>query len=427
MKTRKAIPIVLAIALTAITAIGCQKNSGTITVLTHRTDWVDSKFKEYAAAFEAKYPKAKVEFEAITDYDGTVRTRMNTAEYGDVLCMVTVPPIPSDFAKFYEPLGKVADFAKKFDFVETSTTIAYKGTVYGYPVNANVAGGLVYNKAVFKEAGITSLPKTAEEFYEALGKIKNNTQAVPMYMNYPSQWTLTQWEGGRLSFAGDAAYLNKMIHDASPFDPGKPHYQLYNIMYEVVKRGLCEKDILASDWELSKQMMADGKIGVMALGSWALGQIRALSKSPENIGYMPYPVSVNGSIYAEVGLDYNLAINKNSKKKELAKAWAAFFSEESGYAQDCESIPALKGAEYPAVLSAFSELGVKYLIGAAPEPGEEGLFDKLDKDSEIGLWQAPQKVRIVDAAMGTSKESFDDIMRDWNARWQKARLANNVD
>ena len=402
------------------------KISGTITVLTHRTDWVDTKFQDYKKAFEAKYPGTQVVFEGITDYNGVVRTRMSTKEYGDVLSMVTVPPVPADYAKFYEPLGTTEDFAKKFDFVKTSTTITYDGIVYGYPVNANVSGGFVYNKKVFEAAGIKSAPKTQDEFYKDLELIKSKTSAVPIFMNYPSQWTLTQWEGGRLAFAGDAQYLNNMIHDDSPFSPGKPHYELYKIMYEVVKRGLCEKDILTSDWELSKQMMADGKIGVMPLGSWAIGQIKSLSKNPLDIGYMPYPVSVNGKMFAEVGLDYNIAVNKNSANKATAIAWAKFFAEQSGYATDADSIPALKGSKYPAVLDSFSALGMTYLIGAAPNAGEDGLFDAIDKESEIGLWQPPQKIRIIDAAMGTTKESYDDIMKDWNARWAKARKTLGV-
>lgn len=435
MKTSKIFAFALILALVSGSLFaGGQKDasankgdiSGSITVLTHRTDWVDTKFQDYLKAFNVKYPNVSVEFEAITDFNGTVRTRMGTKEYGDVLNMVTVPPAPAEFANFYEPLGSKADFAKKFDFVDTSATVTFGDVVYGIPVNANVSGGFVYNKKVFADAGIKKMPKTTDEFYKALELIKTKTTAVPIFLNYPSQWTLTQWEGGRLTFAGDADYLNKMIHDDAPFSPGKPHYELYKIMYEVVKRGLTEKDILASDWELSKQMMADGKIGVMALGSWAIGQVRDISKTPENIGYMPYPASVKGKVYAEVGLDYNISVNKNSKNKAAALAWATWFATESGYAKDCESIPALKGSAYPAVLSAFSEAGTTYLIGMAPKAGEEGLFDKLDKESEIGLWQAPQKIRIVDAAMGTSKESYDDIMKDWNARWAKARKANGV-
>ena len=60
--------------------------SGTITVLTHRTDLVqDGTMKKYAAEFNKTYPKVKVEFEALTDYEGEVKIRMNTENYGDVL------------------------------------------------------------------------------------------------------------------------------------------------------------------------------------------------------------------------------------------------------------------------------------------------------------------------------------------------------
>lgn len=184
--------------------------------------------------------------------------------------------------------------------------------------------------------------------------------------------------------------------------------------------------MLTADWEKSKQMMADGKIGVMNLGSWAVGQMQALAANPADVVYMPYPVSHKGTMYAEPSLDYNLAINKFSTNKEAALVWATWFADESGYAKDNGSIPALKGGEFPAVLQGFKDLGVKFITATPAPAGEEGLFDKIDKEAEIGLWTEPQKIRIVDAAMGTTKESFDDIMKDWNARWAKARKTLKV-
>ncbi len=399
--------------------------SGSLVVLHHRTDWNDTKFQEYREKFNEKHPDVSIEFEAITDYAGTVRTRMSTKSYGDVLMMVTNPPIPQDFANFYEPVGTKSEMNKKYDFIEQSAQISFGDDVYAFPINANV-GGLVYNKRVFEKAGIKKFPKTSEEFYKALESIKTRTDAVPLYLNYPSKWTLVQWEGGRNSYSGDPDWANKMIHMDAPFSAGSPHYEMYKVMYEVVKRGLCEKDILTSDWEASKQMLADGKIGVMNLGGWAVGQIMALASNPADIGYMPYPSSVKGKMYSEVSLDYNIAVNKYSKNKAAAMAFARWFSDESGYAQDNQSIPALKGSAFPAVLDSFKESDVQYITGNPPKAGEDGLFDKIDKEAEIGFWADPQKIRIVDAAMGTTKESFDDIMNDWNARWAKARKTLNV-
>ena len=65
--------------------------SGTIKVLTHRTDIVqDGTMKKYADDFNKTYPKVKVEFEALTDYEAEVKIRMNTENYGDVLMIPAV-------------------------------------------------------------------------------------------------------------------------------------------------------------------------------------------------------------------------------------------------------------------------------------------------------------------------------------------------
>ena len=76
--------------------------TGSITVLTHRTDLIDTKFADYAAEFTEMYPGTEVKFEAITDYEGDVAIRMQTEEYGDVL---SLPNSVSnvDFPNFFEP------------------------------------------------------------------------------------------------------------------------------------------------------------------------------------------------------------------------------------------------------------------------------------------------------------------------------------
>src|SRR5574344_2547149 len=433
MKKIKLLRFIVVSALTVLSVIGCStgkeensikgKVTGVITVLTNRTDLVDTKLQEYKKDFESIYPGTSVEFEAITDYEGTVRTRMSTDEYGDVLCQPSIKAI--DFPTYFEPLGTLDEFSKEFNFTQTSNSISYEGTVYSYPIAASVGAGIVYNKKVFKEAGV-SVPKTPDEFYSCLKTIGEKTSAVPIFMNYPAGWTLNQWEGGLTSVSGDPEYKNKIIHSDAPFVPGDAHYELYKSMYEVVKRGLCEKDLLSSDWELSKQMIADGKIGCMVLGSWAISQVKALATNPDDIGYMPFPFEVNGKKYAEAQLDMPLCINKHSLNKATAYAWIKYISDKSDWVSYNESIPAKKGLAYPAVLDSFSALGVEYISTASAHAGEEGIYDVLDKDAEIGFWSDPEKKRIVDSAMGTTKESFDDIMNDWNTRWAKARKDNNV-
>lgn len=395
--------------------------SGSITVLTNRTDIVDSVFKEqYLPKFNEVYPDIKVEFEAIADYVGTVKIRMNTAEYGDVLLLPDDLPL-EDNQFYFEPLGSVDELSQKYLFVDEK---AYDGVVYGIPVVVN-AQGVVYNKKVFEAAGVTSIPTSTEEFLAALQMVKDNTDAIPYYTNYASGWPLTQWENHRTSVAGDPNYVNEMPH-LNPFVEGQPHYTLYKLMYDLVANGLVEDDPVTADWELSKQLIGTGQVASMVLGSWAVVQMQeaavANGASAQDIGYMPFPyTNADGNIYANSGGDYKIGINVNSEEKEAAKAWLDWFINDSGFAADQGGISPVKGEAFPDTLKDFEAMDVKLIANAPAISGEEGLLDEVDAEAEIGLWSDDWKKRIVEGALGYTGESYEDIMADLAAKWDAAR------
>ncbi len=131
---------------------------GDLKVITWRTDLVeDGTFDKYAAEFNKKYPDVKVTFEAITDYSGEMLTRMSTDNFGDV---IGIPAIqPDQYDQFLEPLGDTADFEDTYRFLPAAS---YDGTQYGIAWGGN-ANGVIYNKKVFEEAGITACrpPRTS--------------------------------------------------------------------------------------------------------------------------------------------------------------------------------------------------------------------------------------------------------------------------
>lgn len=391
--------------------------SGEILVLTNRTDIVDTVFQDYAKKFNEKYPDIKVEFEAITDYEGQVKIRMNSTEYGDVLLIPNDVPV-QELGNYFEPLGTIDELSKKYLHVDED---AYENNVYGIPVVVN-AQGIVYNKKVFEDAGISEIPTTPEAFIEALKKVKEKTNATPYYTNYAAGWPLTQWEPNRLSIAGVEDYVNvQMANMDDPFSEGKPHYILYKLMHDIVKEGLIEEDPLTTDWESSKKMLANGEIATMVLGSWAITQIQDIAEKPDDISYMPFPYNHEGKQYSESSGDYKIGINKNSENKEAAQAWLDWFINESNYALDNGGISPVIGEELPDTLVSFDDLGVKLLRNAPAQEGQEGWVDAIDNEGEIGLFQPEFKQRIIESAIGNTDESFDDIMKDLNNKWKEAR------
>ncbi len=389
--------------------------SGTITVLTQRTDLVNSTFKDYKKTFEAKFPEVKVNFEAITDYEGEVRIRMNTKDYGDVLPIpnsVTADQLPT----FFEPLGTVDELKQKYRFIDEQ---AYDGKGYGLAVVGN-AQGFVYNKKVWAKAGVNELPTTPDAFLADLQKVKA-TGAIPLYTNYKDGWPLTQWEGDRGAISANADAVNELATDDAPWAEGKDHYVSDKLLFDAVKNKLTEPDPTTTDWESSKNLLGTGKVATMRLGSWAVTQMQASAPNKADVGYMPFPVQVDGKFHTVIAGDYKNGINRNSEHKAAARAWVDWFANESGYAETEGGISPVKSDKLPESLKDFQDAKVEFIELTPAPAGKESLVGNIDKQGEIGLYEPTYRQRIVDAARGAKDESLEDIFGDLNKRWSEAR------
>jgi raffinose/stachyose/melibiose transport system substrate-binding protein len=392
---------------------GDGKIDGEITVLTQRTDIVNTVFEQYKQEFNKLYPDVKVKFEAITDYEGEVKIRMNTDDYGDVLLIpatVTNEQLPT----FFEPLGSVADLSKKYRFVAEQS---YQDKVYGIALTGN-AFGFVYNKKVWAQAGITSPPKSPEEFINALKAIKEKTQAIPLYTNYHNGWPLTQWESAVGGVAAKRDALLELAGDDKPWEPGKPHYIIDSLIYDVVANKLTEPDPTTTDWEPSKAALGQAKIATMALGSWAVIQMQKAAANPDDIGYLPFPVQAGGKFHSAIAGDYKNAINIHSKNKDAARAWIDWFADKSNYAADEGGITPTLGGPEPKTLADFKTAGVEYL---ELDRSKDSTITKIDKLGEVGLFTPDYRQALVDAARGASGKNKQQIFDDLNKKWAQAR------
>jgi ABC-type glycerol-3-phosphate transport system substrate-binding protein len=289
---------------TAVTGTGPDPVAGDITVLTNRTDQVaDGTLKRYAAQFTKVHPKVRVRFEGITDYEGETRIRMNTADYGDVL-LIPDNLAPDRYPTYFAPLGDATDLSTRFDFTEYATV---GGQVYGL-ANIGIATGFVYNKAVWKQAGITDWPADPQQFIDDLKAIKARTGATPYYTNDKDGWPLQQWSDGIGGPSCDNTARDALATTAGPWSPGQDLATIDGLLYSVVHQRLTEADPTTTDWEKSKTLMGEGRIGAMFLGSWAVAQMqtaaRAAGRSPDDIGFMPFPSQRDGHFCTVVQPDY---------------------------------------------------------------------------------------------------------------------------
>ncbi|MFI6875645.1 ABC transporter substrate-binding protein [Streptomyces sp. NPDC050400] len=395
-----------------------EKVSGTITVLTNRTDLVqDGTMKKYAAEFEKTYPKVTVKFQGVTDYEGEVKIRMNTDNYGDVLLIPSVIA-KGDYPKFFAPLGDTKDMEKSYRFTGKTDV---GGKTYGI-ANFGTVNGLVYNKAVWKKAGITDWPTTPAEFLDNLKQIKAKTDATPYYTNFKDGWPLSSpWTNSIGSVSGDADAYADLATSDKPWGKGSDLNVLDTLLYDIVHDKLSEKDPTTTNWETSKTDLAKGKISSMLLGSWAVNQMRDAAtkagENPDDIGFLPVPVQKNGTFSATMLSDYQLAVNTHSENKPAARAWIDWFTEKSGFAAKEGGVSALTSITFPDVLKPYQDNDVKLVERSEAKTVQ---VDAIDNAAEIGLAKQDYRQKLIDIARGAQKGSLQGYFDELNKRWAEA-------
>lgn len=391
---------------------------GEIEVVFNRSE---TEMQKYIHAFEEKYPGVKVRYTSYNDLESELKVRAENGTMPDVTYFPSF--IPSEEAtEYFEPLGTYDELSKKYNFLEQGRY--YEDLVYGIPSSAYFVG-VIYNKEVFDEAGITSVPQTMDEFLYAMYLIDEYTDALPFYLGYSEDWILGYWEMfPYIEMTGKASYkYDEFIRDVNPFREGTVHNQTMRFLYNLVKDGYTEVDKAPMTWWDSVVGLNAGTVGCTIIGTWAFHEYKNVGPKGDNIAFMPFPNNINGQQNVTVSCDYAYAVSKNSDNKELAKAFVEFMLDESGYALNRNTISVLKTDLYPEAYGDLTKTEIKSSANATAQ--EYALYHALN--SNLNISDVSEYQRIVKSAAGTSDESFEDIMNDWNERWESGRTQELVD
>ncbi|MCR4694665.1 MAG: extracellular solute-binding protein [Pseudobutyrivibrio sp.] len=402
-----------------------------ISFLNNRTDldsaeYAGKKWSDYFAEFNQMYPGIKINLTTDTDYSETAKTHLQSGDYETVLMIPSIDKV--DLSSYFISYGDLFEMDEQINY---ASQWSYDGKVYGVPITATTEG-IVYNKRVFEEAGVTEIPKTPEEFMAALKAINDySDDIIPMYTNYAAGWTMGVWDDYiGITGTGDVDYTQqKFLHTAEPFkDYGDDThaYAVYKILYDAVANGYTEDDYTTTDWEGCKGMINNGQIGCMVLGSWAYPQMCDAGENADDIGYMPFPITVNGKQYAISGPDYTFGINKNASEDEQAAAmvFVKWMTEQSHYSYDQGGLPIAKKDTD----TKLSMAGVELMEESPALMGEEDLLNLLNAESELNVRSGgDRKIQelIEHAAIGDM--TFDEVMQEWNDKWTAAQESVGVE
>lgn len=303
------------------------------------------EYAEMMAKFEAEHPGVTIEVQhAANDSAALLQSRVNANDIPDVFAVEA----GTNAKKYYE---YAYNWSEDKDVLELFQTEALtvgtdaQGNIMSLPWTYENAG-LLYNKDLFEQAGITELPRTLDELEAACQKLEG-AGITPFALAAKEGWVMGQLsthfmmdktldaEGvaagltdGSLTFAQLSNFRNlfRFLDLAKQYGPDKP---------------------LEMDWETSENMLANNQAAIISMGDWCQSVLDSFNPDA-NIGFLPCPVSDNPEDATLLSsCNWTYIVNKDSENLELAKEYAEYIlTSETGQYWMCDGVGAV-----PAVIT----------------------------------------------------------------------------
>jgi len=177
-------------------------------------------------------------------------------------------------------LNNVDEVAKKNDWdkilpAPILKSIKIDGHFYAVPVNIHMPAWFWYSKAAFAKAGITAEPKTADEFFAALDKLKAAGITPVAFGGQPWQEKIV-FDALLAHIGGSDLYLKVYKGDQKAI--ASPEFK--NVLASFKKlKSYTDAGSPNRNWNDATSMVISGKAGVQIMGDWAKGEFQAAKQT----------------------------------------------------------------------------------------------------------------------------------------------------
>ncbi len=153
----------------------------------------------------------------------------------------------------------------------------YNGKWIAAPVNVHSTNWVWANKEVLAKAGVTSEPRTWDEFIADARKVQKAGFIAIAHGGQPWQ-EATIFDGVAMSTGGIDYYRKALIDlDAKTINSATTE-KVFQRMSQI--RKLVDKDFSGRDWNVASGMVISGKAGFQIMGDWAKGEFLNAKKVP---------------------------------------------------------------------------------------------------------------------------------------------------
>lgn len=369
----------------------------------------DAQIRSAADAYKKEHPNVTVDVENVgNDYGPVLKTKLNSGDIPDIFqsqaysTNMLYKDIVLDLTN-EEFMKSIEDNAK------TGATL--DGKVLGMPISFQ-AYGFIYNKKLFADAGITTIPKTYKELEEVAIKLK--AKNIVAFANDYKEW----WVFKHIFTQNMAAEEGNYAQTAKDLGDGKVKFGTGQLKYDAKVFDLIDLTLkygsdkpLETDFTTGVNMVAEGKAAMIHQGTWAEAAMKKTNPQVD-LGFIPEPVGDDAS-KAKLMVDASvlMRISKTSKNLNEAKDFLKFLNswiKDNGMGTD---IPTVKGAKAPDAQLAKDT--VKFVQEKNTYPWVQGYWPDGFDEQMGNLFQAY-------IAKTKTKEQ---VLTEMSNQWQKLAKA----
>lgn len=338
-----------------------------VKVLQLKVEIVDA-LKKVEDAYAKENPGKQVKVETVgggADYAGALMAKFQSGDAPDIF----VSNGYADLDKWLEKSEDLTDQPWVKDMVDgAAIPISKDGKIYGLPF-AVEGFGFAYNKALFKKAGIETLPNTLTTLEDAAKKLQ--AAGIQPFSNSYAEW----WALGLHNMNVPLAHqtdAQKFIDDVAA---GKAKFKdnpvtagWIKLLDLTVKYGQ-KNPTTAGDYTSSVAAFSSSKAAMIQQGNWIQPDLDKVDQNLD-VGFLPMPISDTPDEKINVGVPNYWNVNKESKQKDEAKAFLTWLvTSDTGrtlLTEEAKVVPAFKSIKSAsakglnAALSEYAAAGKTY-------------------------------------------------------------------
>ncbi|WP_077624518.1 ABC transporter substrate-binding protein [Sediminibacillus massiliensis] len=360
-----------AVFMSSILLAGCGSSDGvgsssgdktTIEIFQGKVEFKE-QFENLAEKYEEENPDIDIKITSVgggTDYISSLKTQFSTGEEPEIFSIAG----PSEAEQFKDSLADLSDMAAAEAALDGTLDPVSEGEeIHGIPFNQE-GYGFVYNKAIFKQAGINPDDlHSYQDFVKAVETLDSKKEELGIEAVFAlaasEKWVL----GNHLANVYLAPEFNHDVLEA------------YNAETVEFERGEEMKRMvdLQNDYSIQPSLSLDysqqveehfslQNVAMIQQGNWVYNSIHEMDPefAENNIGILPMPIEgFEGSL--PVGIPNYWAVNSNSDKETIQASkdfldW--MYTSEAGkeaVLNDFKFIPAYEGYDTSKIADPLSQ------------------------------------------------------------------------